>query len=286
MRYSARLSLCQHRVRTNVLSALCDVSRDNHTTVKHSPSDLARHWPGWGADATLPVGGSTARVAPLSPPLDCASPSFSLSLSLSLFFMYSSPSPFPYPFSPLDLATKYVRHAFSVESLYPFLSLHPIRRPSHSVSHFRNPYLSHSIAVSSVSLPRPAVSFFSLSRCPSLLLLIALCISYTSTSLFFSHTTYTYALSFSLSLPLFCLSIAFVSLTLTGREIRSNTRGDVPSTPCACAVCRSMSEGSVRRFHGEAPFSTERCGAPPLSRSHARQHTRFLSFCLAISVST
>lgn len=33
---------------------------------KNSPSDLARHWLGWGADATLPIGGSTARVAPLS----------------------------------------------------------------------------------------------------------------------------------------------------------------------------------------------------------------------------
>jgi len=52
--------------KTNRSSTARLLERKSHCR-KNSPSDLARHWPGWGADATLPIGGSTARVAPLSP---------------------------------------------------------------------------------------------------------------------------------------------------------------------------------------------------------------------------
>lgn len=205
-------------------------------------------------------------------------------LSLPLSRSRSSPSArlSLYPFSPLDLATEYVRHAFSVESLYPFLSLHPIRRSSRSIPRFRNPYLSHSIA-SSVSLPR---LFFSIA-------FDRVYVSLTRLPPFFSLTQHTYThflflslfLLLSLSLPLSaCLSRPSRSRLWVAKFGR--IRGDVPVPSTPCAVCRSVSEGSVRRFHGEAPFSTKRCGASPLSRSHARRNTRSLSLRSAISVST
>lgn len=98
-------------------------------------------------------------------------------------------------------------------------------------------------ADSSVSLLRPvrvlflatAVSFSIASDC--------VYVSFIRLPLFFF-------LPHSLTLsPFFVVSVPLVP---TNREIRSNTRGDVPST--LDTLC-SASEGSVRRFHGEVPFS-------------------------------
>jgi len=114
--------------------------------------------------------------------------------------------------------------------------------------------------------------------CSSLLPLIALCISYASTSLFFSHTTHVYALSFSLSLS-FSYSLSLPLSACLSRPSRSRLwvakfgriRGDVPSTPCA--VCRSVSEGSVRRFHGGSFLYEALPRVSSLSFSRTTEHS-------------
>lgn len=97
--------------------------------------------PGGGADTTLPIGGSTARVMPLSPLLTalyshpdtvvCVSlfspPSLSLFISvfLSLSRIYTPSNILLLPLG----TTKYVCHAFSVELLYKFLASSDARSP-------------------------------------------------------------------------------------------------------------------------------------------------------------
>lgn len=98
-------------------------------------------------DATLPIGGSTARVAPLYPHHSAAPRFHREYIVVSLSLPLSSDECIP-PSS--RRCPRNIRcHAFSSRSV----------RPSRSVSHLRNPYLSHSGA-SSVSLPR--LSFSSL----------------------------------------------------------------------------------------------------------------------------
>lgn len=79
--------------------------------------------------------------------------------------------------SPLALDTHHGNTSVTLSppSRYPFLSLRPTTpSSSYAVSLPRSPYLSHSIAASSVSLPRPSVSlsiafdraYISLTRLP------------------------------------------------------------------------------------------------------------------------
>lgn len=226
---------------------------------KNSPSDLARHWPGWGADATLPIGGSTARVAPLFPPsTNCASlpPRVPSPRSVSLARPFLSRVRLPAPLS-LHAHHGNTSVTLSPPCRCPSLSLRSmVPSPSRSVSLPRSPYLSHSIAASSVSLPRLAVSLSSLPRCPCLSPLIA-----------------------PIYLP--CIYLSFFppsrSLSLTSApprpsRSRSGPRNSVEHTRRRAfdTLC-SVSEGSVRRFRGEAPFSTNG-GATLLSFSLARRH--------------
>lgn len=112
----------------------------------------------------MPIGGSTARVAPLSPPLSsCASTPTTKSVVGSVFVFSDSRC----ASAPLSLANgEYVRRALSLVSLAPDAA------PAPSLAHVAS-YLSHSIAASSVSLPRPSVTLSSLPRRPCLSPLIA-----------------------------------------------------------------------------------------------------------------
>lgn len=140
---------------------------------------------------------------------------------------------------------------------------------SHSLSRLlpRISVSSHSIATFSVSLPHTLAFSLPTRRCPSLSLLIAsmylLCI---------------YLPFFFLSHSLFlCLSLVprlLVSVVLTGREIRSNTRDDVTSTPCA--VCR----------RGARSDSTVRFLSPRLFSSSYRTQKRTTTLCLFARRST
>lgn len=209
-------------MRKQAFPALCArlVERKSHCR-KNSPSNLARHWPGWGADATLPIGGSTARVAPLSAPLPTA-PRSHHRLCLSR------------PSTACPLLLLYTHHGNTSVTLSPPCRPRRFSRSARRPCRLHAPSRSHGVRISPTRSP-PLPSPFrarpcSLSSLPPVSLSHAFDRAYISLMrlpLFF------FPLSLSLPRP---FSTASVSLARTGREIRSNTRGDVPSTPCA--VCR------------------------------------------------
>lgn len=225
---------------------------------KNSPSDLARHWLGWGADATLPIGGSTARVAPLSLLFSTAPRSHQCR------YLRLSRAPDSCVSPPLTLHSprEYVCHAFFVESLS--VSLAPPDDPvvlSRRLTprEFVSLPLDRRFFRLSSTLP---VSLSSLSRYPCLSPLIApiylLCVS----SLFFLLSR-SHALSRRVRL----------ARAYGPRNSVEHTRRRAFDTLC------SVPEGSVRRFRGEAPFSTNG-DAPPLFLLLTRRRTHSLPVLL------
>lgn len=201
---------CAQTCEANLPGTVHDSPERKSHCRRNSPSDLTRHWARVGSRRDVANRRQHRSGCASIPPLPTAPRSHQrryLRLSRAAARRRSP--------------REYVCHAFSAESV----SVPPVP-PYGPVD------LSLRLApTKSVSLPldRPLLpSPFHACPCPFPrsrgVLVSRLYISYASTSLFFS------------SLAPSPFRAASVSLVHTGREIRSNTRGDVPSTPCA--VCR------------------------------------------------